>query len=74
METLFILLNQQPLGEKVAIGFLTGLFFTVVIAVSNGIKKAKQKNHKDWDEVSKDETLNNSKSHKTEWEEIKKDN
>jgi len=55
------------LGERVAIGFLTGLFFTVIIAISNGIKKAKQKNHKDWDEVSKDETNKTHNSNKTDW-------
>jgi len=67
MKTLFILLYQQSLGERVAIGFLTGLFFTVIIAISNGIKKAKQKNHKDWDEVSKDETNKTHNSNKTDW-------
>lgn len=74
METFLILLqHQQPLGERVAIGFLTGLFFTIVIALSNGLKKAKEKNKKDWDEVSKDETTKSNGKPTTDWEEIKKD-
>lgn len=70
METLVILLQQQSLGERVFIGAMTGLFITLVIAISNGIKKAKEKNKKEWDEVSKNETNSNRTS---DWDEIKKD-
>lgn len=71
MESIFIILqHQQSLGERVAIGFLTGLFFTILIAISNGVRNAKQRNKKDFDEVSKKETNTSSTS---DWDEIKKE-
>lgn len=71
MESIFIILqHQQSLGERVAIGFLTGLFFTILIAISNGVRNAKQRNKKDFDEVSKKETNMSSTS---DWDEIKKE-
>lgn len=71
MESIFIILqHQQSLGERVAIGFLTGLFFTILFAVSNGVRNAKQRNKKDFDEVSKKETNTISTS---DWDEIKKE-
>ena len=75
MNIIFILLkNYQSVGEAFFIGLMQGLFLFGVVAIWRAIRNAKQQNKKDWDEVSKDETLNNSKSHKTDWEEIKKDN
>ena len=69
MESLFIILqHQQSLGERVAIGFLTGLFFTILIAISNGVRNAKQRNKKDFDEVSKNETNTN---HTSDWNDDK---
>lgn len=71
METLLILLRyQQSVGERAFIGFMTGLFITLVIAISRGIKNAKEKNKKDWDEVSKSETNSNRTS---DWGENKED-
>ena len=73
METLFILLkNYQSVGEAFFIGLMQGLLLFGVVAIYRAIKNAKQKNHKDWNEVSKDETRNAFNGKKTDWEEIKK--
>lgn len=75
MVTILILLkNYQSVGEAFFIGLMQGLLLFGVVAIWRAIRNAKQRNKKDWDEVSKDETLNASKSQKTDWEEIKKDN
>lgn len=65
-----MLLSQQPLGERVVIGCITGLIISVAIGISSGIKNAKQKNRKDFDEVSKNET---NADRVSDWDEIKKD-
>lgn len=71
METLFILLQQQEsLGERVFIGAITALIITAFIAIKNRIKDTKQKNKKDWDEVSKDESFGKS-NHTSDWNDDK---
>lgn len=71
MELLFVLLkNYQSVGEAFVVGALSGLFLYGVIAISNGIRNAKQRNKKDFDEVSKKETNTSSIS---DWDEIKKE-
>ncbi len=46
------------------------MFFTILIAISNGVRNAKQRNKKDFDEVSKKET---NTSNTSDWDEIKKE-
>lgn len=63
MEALFILLkNYQSVGEAFVVGTLSGVFLFSVVAISRGISNAKQKNKKDWHEVSKNETNANNTS------------
>lgn len=69
MVTILILLkNYQSVGEAFFIGLMQGLFLFGVVAIWRAIRNAKQRNKKDWDEISKDETLNTNKSQKTDWE------
>lgn len=71
MEVLFVLLkNYQSAGEAFVVGALSGLFLYAVVAISRGIINAKQRNKKDFDEVSKKETNMSSTS---DWDEIKKE-
>lgn len=75
METLLILLkNYQNGWEAFFVGGMQALLFMGIFAIARGIRNAKEKNKKDWDEVSKDETTKSSSEHTTDWEEIKKDN
>ncbi len=70
MEIIFVLLkNYQSAGEAFVVGALSGLFLYAVVAISRGIGNAKQRNKKDFDEVSKKETNTSSTS---DWDEIKK--
>lgn len=73
METLFILLkNYQNPWEAFFVGGMQALLFMGIFAIARGIRKAKEKSKKDWDEVSKDETTKSSGKHTLDWEEIKK--
>lgn len=68
METLFILLrNYQSAGEAFFVGGLQALLFLGIFEIADAIKDAKQKNKKNWNEVSKDET-DQSSSRNTDWE------
>ena len=73
METLFILLkNYQNPWEAFFVGGMQALLFMGIFAIARGIRKSKEKNKKDWVEVSKDETTKSSGKHTSDWEEIKK--
>lgn len=73
MVTLLILLkNYQNGWEAFFVGGMQALLIMGIFAIARGIRNRKEKNKKDWDEVSKDETSNPPKR-KTDWEEIKKD-
>ena len=64
MEALFILLkNYQSAGEAFVVGTLSGIFMFGVVAISRGIRNARQKNTKDFDEVSRNETNANHTSY-----------
>lgn len=71
MELLFVLLkNYQSPWEAFFVGGMQALLFMGIFAIARGIRKAKEKNKKDWDEVSKKETNTSSIS---DWDEIKKE-
>lgn len=66
MEALFILLkNYQSAGEAFVVGTLSGIFMFGVVAISRAIGNARQKNKKDFDEVSKNET---KADHTSDWD------
>ena len=74
MQVLLILLkNYQNGWEAFFVGGMTALLFYAIFGISGAIRNAKKKNKKDWDEVSKDETVNSSSKRTTDWDEIKKD-
>ena len=74
MEPLLILLkNYQSPWEAFFVGGMTALLFYAIFGISGAIRKSRQKNKKEWDEVSKDETTKSSSKRVTDWEEIKKD-
>lgn len=50
------------------VGTLSGLFMFGVVAISRGVRNARQKNKKDFDEVSKNETNTN---HTSDWDDDK---
>ena len=69
MEILFVLLkNYQSSGEAFVVGGLTALVISAAFAISGAIRNVKQKNKKDWDEVSKEETLKTDKNSKSDWD------
>lgn len=69
METLFVLLKHyQSACEAFVVGTLSGLFMFGVVAISRGVRNARQKNKKDFDEVSKNETNTN---HTSDWDDDK---
>jgi hypothetical protein len=49
---LVILKNYQSLGEAFVVGGLTALVFYGAMAIAGAIRNAKQKNRKDWEDVS----------------------
>lgn len=66
MKILFILLRGgQSLEESVVMGLISGLFFSIVIAIYNWIKSSNQRRKKKWDEVSKKET---DQMNKSDWD------
>lgn len=74
MEAILILLkNYQSTGEAFFIGLMQGIVLFSAVAIWRGIRNARQRNRKEWDEISKDESTHKAQG-KTDWKEIKKDN